>query len=220
MIASRCDRRVPDPVGPRERLIHFVADESDGVRRRIDVEPDDLVQLVRETRIVGQLELARPVRLQAVLAPDPLHRADADAAVSCHGISRPVRRLTGRVAPACGRRQLARPPCRAAVRAGRVLSRSSPATPSVMRRSCQRQTVVLAVSVRRMTSAVPQPSAVSKTIRVRQTCFCGLFRSAATELLTISGIQVDCDAGAHAADLHSRTIEGIQNRIQPLGFIH
>src|SRR4051794_29441424 len=29
-----------------------------------------------------------------------------------------------------------------------------------------------------MISAVPQPSAVSRTICARQTCFCGLFRSA------------------------------------------
>ena len=32
----------------------------------------------------------------------------------------------------------------------------------------------------RMIAAVPQPSAVSSTIRARQTCFCGLFRSATT----------------------------------------
>ena len=30
-------------------------------------------------RVVGQLELALAVRLQAVAAPDPLHRTDVDA---------------------------------------------------------------------------------------------------------------------------------------------
>ena len=56
--------------------------------------------------------------------------------------------------------------------------RSMPATRSVMKRSCQRQTAVLLTPVWRMISAVPQPSAVSNTIWARQTCFCGLFRSA------------------------------------------
>ena len=44
-------------------------------------------------------------------------------------------------------------------------------------RSCQRDTVILLVSVRRMISLVPTPSAVRSTIRARQTCFCELFRS-------------------------------------------
>src|ERR1035437_1244953 len=67
---------------------------------------------------------------------------------------------------------------RGGMRDGRVLSRNRPATPSVMKRSCQRHTAVLLVPVHRMISAVPQLSAVSNTIRARQTCFCGLFRSA------------------------------------------
>src|SRR5262245_39796904 len=47
-----------------------------------------------------------------------------------------------------------------------------------MKRSCQRHTTDLLLPVRRMISAVPKPSAVSKTIRARQTWFCGLFRLA------------------------------------------
>ena len=41
------------------------------------------------------------------------------------------------------------------MRDGRVLSRSSPATPAVMNRSCQRQTATLLVPARRMISTVP-----------------------------------------------------------------
>ena len=63
------------------------------------------------------------------------------------------------------------------MRDGRVLSRNRPATPARMNRSCQRHTVTLLVPVRRMISLVPIPSAVSSTIRARQTCFCALFRS-------------------------------------------
>ena len=66
------------------------------------------------------------------------------------------------------------------MREGRVLSRKSPPTPSCMNRSCQRQTQGLLLPVRRMISAVPRPSPVSRMIRARQTCFCGLLRSATT----------------------------------------
>src|SRR4030095_9165273 len=66
------------------------------------------------------------------------------------------------------------------MRAGRALSRHSPAAPSEPNRSCQRQMTVLAFPVRRTISAVPCPAAVSRTILARQTCFCGLFRLATT----------------------------------------
>src|SRR5215472_999666 len=62
----------------------------------------------------------------------------------------------------------------------RVLSRSRPATPSRMNRSCQRHTHGFDTPARRMISAVPQPSAVARMIRARHTCFCGLLRSAIT----------------------------------------
>jgi hypothetical protein len=39
---------------------------------RIDVEADDLVQFSGKLRIVGQLELAYPVRLEAMSTPYPL----------------------------------------------------------------------------------------------------------------------------------------------------
>jgi DNA modification methylase len=47
-----------------------------------------------------------------------------------------------------------------------------------MNRSCQRQTQGFDTPARRITSTVPQPSTVARMIRARQTCFCGLFRSA------------------------------------------
>jgi hypothetical protein len=58
-----------------------------------------------------------------------------------------------------------------ATREGRVLSRSSPSTPSSANRSCQRQTQFFDLPVRRMTSTVPRPAAESSTISARQTCF-------------------------------------------------
>jgi hypothetical protein len=60
--------------GPRsvERLdlALLIDGEDDGVRRRIDGEPDDVLQLVNEGRIVGQLELPDPMRLEPMSAPD------------------------------------------------------------------------------------------------------------------------------------------------------
>jgi len=61
---------------------------------------------------------------------------------------------------------------------GRVLSRSRPAIPASANRSCQRQTVVFDLPVAAMMARVPRPSAVSRTIRARQTCFWAAFRSA------------------------------------------
>jgi hypothetical protein len=58
---------------------------------------------------------------------------------------------------------------------GRVASCSSPSTPSAMNRVCQRQIVGLPLPVCRWIAIVPTPSALSRTIRARHTCFCGLF---------------------------------------------
>lgn len=61
-----------------------------------------------------------------------------------------------------------------------VLPRSSPETPSCMKRSCQRHTQGFETPARRIISAVPHSSAVAKMICACQTCFCRLFRSATT----------------------------------------
>ena len=63
------------------------------------------------------------------------------------------------------------------MRKSRVLSRRSPSTASAANCSCQRQTQVLGLPVSRMIAFMPAPSALSKTICARQTCFRGAFRS-------------------------------------------
>ena len=65
-------------------LALFVDRQDNRVLRRVDVKPDDIDQLVGKPRVVGQLEQADLMRLQTMLAPDPLHRADADADVPGH----------------------------------------------------------------------------------------------------------------------------------------
>src|SRR6476620_4571769 len=63
------------------------------------------------------------------------------------------------------------------MREGRVLSCRRPAMPSFMNRSCQRQTQVFDLPVRRMISLVPTPSALERMIAARQACFCEALRS-------------------------------------------
>ena len=59
-------------LGAVERLdLRLLVDaEHQRMRRRIDIEADDVAQLGHELGIARQLELAHPVRLQSVGAPD------------------------------------------------------------------------------------------------------------------------------------------------------
>ena len=65
--------------------------------RRIDIEPDNIAQLVDELRVVGELELLDPVRLQTMRAPDALDGAWADTDYFRHHGSGPMGRLGGRI---------------------------------------------------------------------------------------------------------------------------
>ena len=114
--------------------------EHDGMGGRIDVEADDVLELVGELRIVRQLERPDPVRRELMgLQMRCTERRLMPAALA---IARPVQWV---VSPG-GRpeRQRDHPLHRAAGSGGlpglRVLSRSSPSTPSAMKRACQRQT--------------------------------------------------------------------------------
>ena len=108
------------------------------------------------------------------------------------------------------------------MREGLVLSRSSPSKPSSAKRSCQRQTQVLDLLVSRMIALVPTPSAVSKTIRARQTCFCGAFRSltSARSRSRVSRRDGKGDASSHPPDSHAPSPVGIPDRIQMSDLIH
>src|SRR6266404_8469949 len=164
----------------RLNLALLVDRQDNGVVGRIDVEADDLVQFGGKLRIVGQLELAHPVRLEAMSTPYPLHRADANPSRFRHRRTGPVTGHLGRAGQRQGdhtfsrlraQRRNTRPPGLVPPKAGGSLPR---------KRSCQRQITVLALPVACMISAVPRPSAVRRTIFARQTCFCGLLRLATT----------------------------------------
>src|SRR5438552_3731326 len=68
-----------------------------GMSRRIHVEADDVSKLLGKPRVIGQLELADPMRLKTVLAPDALHGRDADADLLGHRRRRPMGPLAGRL---------------------------------------------------------------------------------------------------------------------------
>ena len=48
--------------------------EHDGALGRVEIEPDDVVDLVHEQRVLGELEGVLAVRLQPERPPDPRHR--------------------------------------------------------------------------------------------------------------------------------------------------
>ena len=147
---------------------------------RVEIEPDHVAQLGGKRRVLRQLEVAHPMRLQPVRRPDPLHRAQRDAARRRHRPAGPVVASPGGSANVSSTTRSTSADGNGGSPGFRVLSWSRPATPSRMNRSCQRHTQGFETPARRMTSAVPQPSAVARMIRARQTCFCRLLRSATT----------------------------------------
>jgi hypothetical protein len=152
-------------------LAFFVNREDNGVGGRIDVETDHVPEFFGELRIVRPFE-----------CPDTMGRELVGLIKLIPTVLASIRPVHWVVSPGGG--LVTRSMTFSTVAAGsgglpglRVLSRSSPSTPSAMNRACHRQTTGLALPDRRMTSVVPQPSAVARMICVRHTCFCGALRS-------------------------------------------
>jgi len=200
----------------------FIDRQHHGVGWRIDIEPDDLVQLCGELRIVGQLELARPMRLQAVLAPDALHRTDADTGRFGHRTCRPVRCLARWIGQRAGDDMLLDRSAewRDARRAGLIAQQASDTishesllpTPD-----CRLAGVGPAHDLRRAAAVCREqddlrpPNVLLWAVPIRYDH---------RKLLAIGGAQLDCDPRAHPPDSHSRAAVGIPNRTQPSEFIH
>ena len=55
-------------------LALFIDRQDNGVRGRIDIEADHIAQFIDELRIVREFELANPVWLEPMGAPNTLHR--------------------------------------------------------------------------------------------------------------------------------------------------
>src|SRR6201989_3307437 len=95
--APRLDRQARLSAVERLDLALFVDAEHHRVRRRVDIQPDDVTQLGDEFRVTRQFELPYPMRLEAVRAPDTLYRGDADLRQLGHRRRRPMGGLARRV---------------------------------------------------------------------------------------------------------------------------
>ena len=104
----------------------FVDREDDGMGGRIDIKPDNIAQLVDELRVVGELELVDPVRLETMRAPDALDGTRADTDGFRHHSSSPMGRLGGRIGPGERYNTLGDIRPSGGMREGRVLSRKRP----------------------------------------------------------------------------------------------
>ncbi len=157
------------------------------------------------------LKRCGPMRLQAMFAQRGQMRCtelDTDAGFLGHSGGRPVRRLAGRIVQRAGDHTHSPPPLPATGGATDGSCRVASRRPH---RSCSVSASATLLSCwwrcAAVISAVPQPSAVNSTICARQTCFCGLFRSAtiAAKLLAIrSSYLPDYDTGAHPSDSHPK----------------
>ena len=107
------------------------------------------------------------------------------------------------------------------MREGRVLSRRRPSKPSCMKRSCQRQTQVFDLPVRRIISG-------ANTVRAQQDDLSPpdmLVRRVAIprehlQTAAISGLESDGNSGSHAPDSHASSPLGIPSGIQMSDVIH
>jgi hypothetical protein len=147
--------------------------EHHRMRRRIDVQADDVPELGGEGGSLDSLKAfkrwgCRPWGLQ-------IRCTEArEMPTAFPGADRPVGRLTGRRRAGQASTWSTVSAGNGAMPGGRDFSRNSPAIPSGMNRSCQRQTVGLATPACRAIAIVPTPSPLKRMIRARQTCFCGL----------------------------------------------
>ena len=219
--SARLDRQAWLGAVKRLYLRLFIDAEHHRVRRRVDIQPDDVTQLGDEFRVARQFELPYPVRLEPVRTPDALHRGDADT--SRPAIAAAVQCVVSPGGSLCVSATTRSPMTGGSggTREGRVLSCNRPSTPACMNRSCQRHRQVLLLAVCRMISLVPRPSAVNNTIRAATHVSEGCSdppRSLQDE--HDRRLHIDGDPGAHPANSHDCDPHGNPSRTLPSDFIH
>lgn len=161
---------------PTQRACNYrqCRDRNCSTAKRHEVE-GSAQQLGDEVRIVRELELSAPMRLEPVRLPDATDRAGTDAALPRHQVG-PVGRL-GRLATnvsATTRSATSGPS--SGIREGR-LNYAGGVDAFFHEPLLPAPDADLDVSVRRMSSLAPTPSALGSTIAARQTCLCVEFRS-------------------------------------------
>jgi hypothetical protein len=190
--------------------------QDNGVVRRIDVEANDVVQFGRKLRIVGQLELAYPVRLEAMSTPYPLHRTDADPGCLRHLRTGPVTGRRRRASQRQGDHTFSN------LRAQRRNTRPTRLVPPKARGSFVAETFLptpdhrlglagglhdlgRAATIGRQKHNLGPPNVLLRAIAVSDHGF---------KLATVGSAQLDIRSLVHPPDSHTRALQGIPKRIE------
>lgn len=211
-------------LGPVERLdlAFLIETEDDGMGGRIDIEADHVPQLVDELGIVRELELAHPMRLEAVRTPDALDGADADSGrLSHHGAS-PVRCLARRVGERqsddtlghfAAKRLNARGPRLVTKQALEAFLHEPllPTPDTGFRRAATAHDLRGADTVRAEQDDLGPPDMLLSGITIADQTF---------KTMTIRRREGDGNSRAHPPDCHSLPISGILERTQSSDLIH
>ena len=189
---------------------------------RIDIEPDHVAQLVDELRVVGELELLDPVRLETMRAPDALDGTRADADGFRHHRGSPVGRLDGRIGPGERDDTLGdiRPEWRDA-RGSRLIAQEAvvtrlheaflPAPHTGLRLAGPAHDLIGADAVRAQQDDLGPPDMLMRGVAIpRERC----------QTAAISGLESDGNSGSHAPDSHASSPPGIPSGIQMSDLIH
>jgi hypothetical protein len=206
----------------RLNLALLVDREHDGMVRRIDVEPDDVMQLGGELRIVGELELANAMRLQTMGTPDALNRTDADPDRGGHGwagpMSHPCRWPSERQGDhALRNRRIERRDARGArlvaPQTGGAFGAEPllPAPDDGLGLAGALHDLVRPVAGSRQQDDLGAPNVLLRAVPVRHDRL---------EIGTVRGTQMKLGSRVHTPDSHVRPRSGIHKRIEPLEFIH
>src|SRR6476660_8514805 len=170
--AARADERAGSGTAERLDLALLVDGQDDSVRGWAHVEPDNVLHLLgkrrRRTRW-GSTRWARQIRW-IVRSARPTRSATArpvQCVTSPGGSEQVMARTWATVSGGTG-----------ALPGGRVLSRSSPSTPSSAKRCCQRHTAGRLTPTRFAICSTGRRSPAHRMMRARWTCLCGRFRSA------------------------------------------
>jgi hypothetical protein len=163
--------------GPLQSLdLRLLVDREDRrVRRRRQVQPGHVPDLVDQQRVGGDLEVLRPVRLQPEGPPDPVHAGRRDPDLPGQLPFRPVRGAFGHLLQGAHHHLI-----HLGVADGARHSRpgliGQPVQPADQEPDRHFVTVVRLTPSRAATATLLRPSAQASTIRARSASPCAVFR--------------------------------------------
>ena len=200
----------------------FVDREDDGMGGRIDIKPDNIAQLVDELRVVGELELVDPVRLETMRAPDALDGTRADTDGFRHHSSSPMGRLGGRIGPGERHNTLgdirpewwdARGSCLITQKTvvTRLHEAFLPAPHTGLRLAGPAHNLIGADTVCAQQDDLGPPDMLMRCVAIPYD---------RAQTAAINRLESNGNSGSHAPDLHATSPTGIPSRIQMLDLIH